>query len=303
MQKMEAGGTRIGWIGTGVMGRWMCRHLMDAGYEMCVHNRTKAKADALVEAGAVWKETPKEVAASSDVVFSIVGFPEDVREVHLGKSGVLAGAASGTIVVDMTTTQPSLAVEMAQEASKKGVFAIDAPVSGGDVGARNAALSIMVGGEPAAVEAVAPLFDIMGKTWVHQGAPGAGQHTKMCNQIVISGTMVGMCESLVYGHKAGLDLEVMLSSISGGAAGCWSLDNLAPRILDGEFDTGFFVEHFVKDMGIALEEARRMKIHLPGLTLVHQLYRIVMEQGGGRLGTQALIHALEQMVLPEVMAF
>ncbi|VFQ44187.1 NAD(P)-dependent oxidoreductase [Desulfoluna butyratoxydans] len=287
--------TRIGWIGTGVMGQWMCRHLMDHGFQATVTNRTKAKAQPLMDLGAEWKETPEEVAAASDVIFTIVGFPKDVEEVYLGESGILKGARPGAVVVDMTTTSPSLAQTIYKEAASKDVRAVDAPVSGGDVGARNAALSIMVGGDKDTVKALTPLFEIMGKQLVHQGPAGSGQHTKMCNQIVIAGTMIGMCESLLYGEKAGLDLEVMLSSITGGAAACWSLDNLAPRILKGEFDTGFFVEHFVKDMGIALEEARRMNLALPGLALVNQLYQAVMAHGGSRMGTQALMRALKQL--------
>lgn len=292
--------TRIGWIGTGVMGISMCGHLMGKGYPATVFNRTRAKAQALLDKGAKWADSPKAVGGQSDVVFTMVGFPPDVREVYLGDNGVLSGVKSGGVVVDMTTTEPSLAREIYEKAKKKGVSSVDAPVSGGDVGAKNAALSIMVGGDKATVEAIRPLFEAMGKTIVHQGGPGAGQHTKMCNQIVIAGTMIGVCESLLYGHKAGLHLETMLSSISGGAAGCWSLNNLAPRILKRNFDPGFFVEHFIKDMGIALDEAKRMKLSLPGLALVHQLYLAVQAQGHGKCGTQALILALEQMAKTEV---
>ncbi|VVS93834.1 NAD(P)-dependent oxidoreductase [Desulfoluna spongiiphila] len=287
--------TRIGWIGTGVMGQWMCRHLMDHGFRTSVTNRTKAKAQPLIDLGATWKDTPEEVAAVSDVVFTIVGFPKDVEEVYLGETGILKGAQPGSMVVDMTTTSPSLARRIHSQAKAMGVHAVDAPVSGGDVGARNATLSIMVGGDKDAVDALTPLFEIMGTQIVHQGPAGSGQHTKMCNQIVIAGTMVGMCESLLYGERAGLDLEVMLSSITGGAAACWSLSNLAPRILKNEFDTGFFVEHFVKDMGIALEEAGRMNLALPGLALVNQLYQAVLAHGGARMGTQALMQALKQL--------
>lgn len=293
--KIDKTSTRIGWIGTGVMGQWMCRHLVEKGFQTSVTNRTRAKAQPLIELGATWKATPKEVAAASDVIFTIVGFPKDVEEVYLGEAGILKGAAPGSVVVDMTTTQPTLAQRIYQAAKANGVAAVDAPVSGGDVGARNAALSIMVGGDKETADALAPLFEIMGKMIVYQGPAGSGQHTKMCNQIVIAGTMIGMCEALLYGEKAGLDLGVMLQSITGGAAGCWSLDNLAPRILKEEFDTGFFVEHFVKDMGIALEEARQMNLALPGLALVNQLYQAVMAQGGARLGTQALMRALRQL--------
>jgi len=287
--------TRMGWVGTGVMGASMCGHILDAGYRVTVYNRTAAKAQALLDQGATWANSPKAVAEASDVVITIVGFPNDVREVYLGEDGVLAGASAGSIVVDMTTTEPSLAQEIATGAKDKGIYAIDAPVSGGDVGARNASLSIMVGGEKAAVDAIMPLFERMGKHIVYQGPAGAGQHTKMCNQIVIAGTMVGVCESLIYGAKAGLDLETMLKSISGGAAACWTLDNLASRILSRNFDPGFFVEHFIKDMGIALDEAKHMDLSLPGLALVHQLYLAVQAQGHGKLGTHALMLALEKM--------
>lgn len=286
---------RVGWIGTGVMGASMCGHVLRAGYPVTVYSRTKAKAAALLDAGAVWADSPAAVADDTDVVFTIVGFPDDVREAYLGADGVIGAARGGMILVDMTTTSPSLAVEIAKAAADRGAAAIDAPVSGGDVGARNASLSIMVGGDEAAVASVLPLFEAMGKTIVRQGGPGCGQHAKMCNQIVIASTMVGMCEALVYGHRAGLDLEVMLSSIRGGAAGCWSLDNYAPRILRRDFAPGFFVDHFVKDMGIALEEARRMKLSLPGLALANQLYQSVQAHGHGRSGTQALMIALESM--------
>jgi len=287
--------TKIGWVGTGVMGRWMCQHIMDLGYQMTVYNRTPAKADHLIKAGASWGNSPQVVAERSDVVFTIVGFPADVRQVYFGRDGILAGASAGSITVDMTTTEPSLALEIYQQAKDQGVSAVDAPVSGGDVGAKEARLAIMIGGDDLTVQAVHPLFSAMGKNIVYQGNAGAGQHTKMCNQITIAGTMVGVCEALVYGAKAGLDLEVMLSTISKGAAGCWSLDNLAPRVLKRDFNPGFFVEHFIKDMSIALAEAKQMKLSLPGLALVHQLYLAVEAQGGSRLGTQALTLALEQM--------
>ncbi len=300
LKEVDPKTTKLGWIGTGVMGRWMCQHLMDIGYGMTVYNRTKTKAEPLIDGGAGWVESPSEVAATSDVIFTIVGFPPDVRDVYLGDNGILKGAKPGSIIVDMTTTEPSLAQEIYSHAKDQGVSSVDAPVSGGDVGAREARLSIMVGGDEAAVEAIMPLFDAMGKNIVHQGGAGAGQHTKMCNQITISGTMIGVCEGLIYGHKAGLDLETMLSSISGGAAACWSLDNLAPRVLKRDFDPGFFVEHFIKDMSIALDEARKMNLSLPGLALVHQLYTAVQAQGHGRLGTQALLLALEQMSGTEV---
>jgi 3-hydroxyisobutyrate dehydrogenase len=284
------------------MGISMCGHLMSKGYQTVVFSRTKSKAQSLLDKGAQWMDSPKALAAQCDVVFTMVGFPPDVREVYLSGNGVLAGAKPESVLIDMTTTEPSLAREIHAAAKAKGVHAIDAPVSGGDVGARNAALSIMVGGDKEIVEKIRPLFEAMGKTIVYQGPAGAGQHTKMCNQIVIAGTMIGVSESLLYGYKAGLDLETMLSSISGGAAGCWSLTNLAPRVLKRNFDPGFFVEHFIKDMGIALDEAKRMGLSLPGLALVHQLYLAVQAQGHGKCGTQALVLALEQMSRTEVKA-
>jgi 3-hydroxyisobutyrate dehydrogenase len=286
---------RVGWIGTGVMGGSMCSHILHKGYAVAVNTRSKEKAQRLIEHGATWAETPNAVSAQSDIVFTIVGFPADVREVYFGATGLLSAARTGQIFVDMTTTEPTLSKEIYEAARAKGAAAVDAPVSGGDVGARNATLSIMIGGDKPTVDALTPLFETMGKRILYQGGPGSGQHTKMCNQIMIAGTMVGMCEALLYGHKAGSNLETMVETIRGGAAGCWSLDNYAPRILKRDFAPGFVVEHFIKDMGIALSEADRMQIALPGLALVHQLYSIVRAQGHGRRGTQALMLALEEM--------
>ena len=285
--KITSAHRTIGWIGTGVMGSSMCSHLLTAGYRVTVHSRTRSKAQPLLDRGAQWAESPRTVAAESDVLFTMVGFPQDVRAVYFSETGILAGARAGMILIDMTTTQPSLSREIAAAASAKDLSAIDAPVSGGDVGAKNAALSIMVGGDTTSVQAVMPLFELLGKKIVHQGGPGTGQQAKLCNQIVIAGTMVGVCESLLYGYKSGLDLNRMLDSIRGGAAACWTLDNLAPRILQRNFDPGFFVEHFIKDMGIALEDSKRMGLVLPGLTLVHQLYQTVQTLGHGRSGTHA----------------
>ncbi len=280
--------TPIGWIGTGVMGVSMCGHLIRRGHPMTVYNRTKSKAEPLMEAGATWVDTPRAVAQASEVVFSIVGFPDDVRQTILGDDGALAGCDAGNMIVDMTTSEPALAIEIAKLAAEKGVHSVDAPVSGGDVGAREARLSIMVGGERSSVDKVMPLFEAMGQTVVHQGGPGAGQHTKMVNQTLIATNMIGVCEALMYGHKAGLDLPTVLKSVASGAAGSWSLSNLGPRIIDGNFDPGFYVEHFLKDMGIALAESRRMGLELPGLALAEKLYQDVREQGNGRMGTHAL---------------
>lgn len=289
------GETRLGWIGTGVMGSSMCGHLMDAGFSMTVYSRTKSKADPLISKGAAWADSPRAVADATDVVFSIVGFPADVRDVTLGTEGSLAGSKSGNILVDMTTSEPSLAIEIAEQAAAKNVISIDAPVSGGDVGAREARLSIMIGGDAAAVNALKPCWDAMGKTIVHQGGPGAGQHTKMVNQTLIATNMIGVCEALLYAYKAGLDLNTVMESVASGAAGSWSLSNLGPRIINGNFDPGFFVEHFIKDMGIALAEAKRMNLSLPGLALAHQLYVALAAQGHARDGTHALQLALASL--------
>ena len=293
--KAEPGKTRIGWIGTGVMGRWMCQHAMSKGYSATVYNRSRDKAQPMLDAGAAFGDTPRAVAERSDVIFAIVGFPKDVREVFLGDQGALAGAKSGSILVDMTTSEPSLAREICEAAGKKGVGAIDAPVSGGDVGAREARLNIMIGGGVDVVEAVRPLFECMGKNIVHLGEAGAGQHTKMVNQILISTTMIGLCEALLYAHKAGLDPNTVLQAVGGGAAGSWSLANYGPRIINRNFEPGFFVEHFIKDMGIALAEAERMNLSLPGLALAKQLYEAVRAQGWGRKGTHSLMLALEHL--------
>ncbi|MCA9035774.1 MAG: NAD(P)-dependent oxidoreductase [Planctomycetaceae bacterium] len=289
------GKTRIGWIGTGVMGASMCGHLMKAGFQATVYSRTKSKADSLLSNGAEWADSPKSVAENSDIVFAIVGFPSDVREVFLGENGALNGASAGNVLVDMTTSQPSLAMEISEVALAKGVHSIDAPVSGGDIGARNAALSIMIGGDEGVVNSLQPLWQAMGKTIVYQGPAGAGQHTKMVNQILIATGMIGVCEALLYGYRAGLDLPTVLKSVSSGAAGSWSLSNLGPRIIDNNFDPGFFVEHFIKDMGIALEESKRMGLSMPGLALGQQLYHAVMAQGFGRNGTHALQLALASL--------
>src|SRR3954452_12951228 len=291
----QPGKTRIGWIGTGVMGRWMCEHAMKKGFSATVYNRSADKAKPLVDQGAKLAKSPKEVAANADVVFAIVGFPKDVREVFLGSDGALAGAKSGAVLVDMTTSEPSLAKEIYEAAKAKGVASLDAPVSGGDVGAKNAALSIMIGGDKDVVAAVQPAFEAMGKTIIHQGGPGAGQHTKMVNQILIASNMIAVCEGLLYGHKAGLDLETVFKSVSVGAAGSKALEILGPRMMKRDFEPGFYVEHFIKDMGIALAEAEKMNLSLPGLGLAKQLYESVRAIGYGRKGTQALLLKVEAM--------
>ena len=295
MNQIVPGTTRLGWIGTGVMGQSMCSHLIAKGFAVTVYNRSRGKAQPLLDRGASWGASPRQVAQQSDVVFAIVGFPRDVREVFLGAEGALAGSRPGTILVDMTTSEPSLAVEIYNAAKAKGVHAIDAPVSGGDVGAREARLSVMIGGDREVVQALQPCWEAMGKTIIHQGGPGAGQHTKAVNQTLIASNMIGVCEALLYAFKAGLDLPTVLQSVAPGAAGSWSLSNLGPRIIANNFDPGFFVEHFIKDMGIALGEANRMGLCLPGLALAQQLYVALQAQGHGRDGTHALELALAQL--------
>ncbi len=285
----------IAWIGTGVMGAPMCAHLAEEVATVRVYNRTKSKAEALLAQGAQWCDTPAEAAQGAAFVFTMVGFPADVQNVYFGENGLLTTLEANAVCVDFTTTSPSLAVAIDSAARERGAAAIDAPVSGGDVGAREQRLSIMVGGAQAAVDKTLPLLKKLGQNIVHQGPAGSGQHTKMCNQIVIAGTMIGVCESLLYAQKAGLDLERMLSSISKGAAGCWTLDNLAPRITRRDFNPGFYVDHFIKDMGVALAEAARMNLALPGLALVYQLYQATAAQGDRYSGTQALMRALERM--------
>ena len=287
--------TRIAWIGTGVMGISMCGHLIDAGYRTTIYSRTRERAQPLLEKGADWAQSPGQAAAEADVIFTMVGYPSDVREVILAEQGALSSARPGSVIVDMTTSEPSLAQEIFEAARARGVGSVDAPVSGGDVGARNATLSIMVGGEAETVAAVQPLFEVIGKTIIHQGPAGAGQHTKMVNQTLIATGMIGVCEALLYAHRAGLNLETVLEAVSGGAAGSWSLSNYAPRILKGDFAPGFMVEHFIKDMEITLTEARRMNLALPGLALAHELYLALRAQGGGRDGTQSLIRALARL--------
>jgi 3-hydroxyisobutyrate dehydrogenase len=286
---------RVGWIGTGVMGASMCGHLLAAGHPVTVTTRTPAKADALLAAGAVWADSPAAVAAASDVVFVMVGYPSEVEEVVLGHDGALGTLAPGDLLVDMTTSRPALAVAIAALAADAGLTALDAPVSGGDVGARDGTLSIMVGGDAAAFTRARPLLELMGTTIVHQGGAGAGQHTKLTNQVVVAGNLVAICEALLYATRAGLDVESVLASISGGAASSWALSNLAPRIVAGDFAPGFFVDHFVKDMALALDEAARLQLALPGLALVHQLAVALQAQGHGRDGTQSLILALEAL--------
>ncbi|MEO0508598.1 MAG: NAD(P)-dependent oxidoreductase [Verrucomicrobiota bacterium] len=285
--------TKIGFVGTGVMGAPMAAHLMTAGYKLFVFNRTEAKAEALVNEGAKLCYSPGEVAAQCDVIFAIVGFPPDVESVFLGEPGIVSEAKPGSIIVDMTTSKPELAQRIAAAASVRGVHSLDAPVSGGDVGAKSGRLSIMVGGEQSAFETILPLLKLMGSNIVFQGPAGSGQHTKMSNQIAIASTMLAMCESLTYAKAAGLDPETVLASISKGAAGSWTLANLAPRVLRGDFEPGFYVKHFVKDMQIAIDSAETMGIDVPGLKLAKVKFDQIVEDGLEDKGTHAVIKAYE----------
>lgn len=284
---------KIGWIGTGVMGGSMAGHLQKAGHDLSVFSRTKKKAENLIEKGARWYDSPAEVAANADVVFTIVGLPPDVREVYLGEKGILSGKPACSVVVDMTTSQPSLAKTLFEESAKKGIESLDAPVSGGDVGARDAKLAIMVGGKKEIFDKVFPLFQLMGPTISYMGGPGAGQHTKVANQILVAGNMIGACECLLYAAKQGLDMQQVIDIVGKGAASSWAINILGPRVVKGDFGPGFFVEHFIKDMRIALEESAAIGLSLPGLALVHQLYIAVKAQGHSRSGTQALFLALK----------
>lgn len=277
------------------MGGPMAGHLLDAGFDLSVHNRTKAKAQPLLDRGATWAESAADVAEDADVVFSMVGFPKDVEETHLGPHGTLAAKRLPRLIVDMTTTRPSLSVQVFEVAKGKGVGSVDAPVSGSDLFAQQGKLSIMVGGDEADVRVIWPLFEHMGATIVHQGGPGSGQHTKMVNQILIASTMMGCCEGLLYASRAGLDPSTVIKSVGSGAAGSWVINVLGPKIVDRDFEAGFFVEHFVKDLGIALDEAARLGLAVPGLALARQLYEAARSLGHGWLGIQALMLAIERL--------
>jgi len=283
---------KLGWIGLGVMGESMCQHLLAAGYPMSVYTRSQDKAGTARDAGALRCESPAEVVAQSDVVFTMVGMEQEVRDVYFSANGLLSSDITDKIFIDMGTTAPSLTLEIAQYVKQHGAHSIDAPVSGGDIGARNASLSIMAGGELDIIERVKGLFDYLGSVQVMGGA-GTGQHTKMCNQITVAGTMIGVCEALLYAKHAGLNCETMVAAIRPGAAGCWTLDNLAARIISQDFTPGFMVDHFIKDLAIAVNEAEMMGLELPGLSLAKSLYEKTRDIGHGKSGTQALLLALE----------
>lgn len=284
---------KVGFIGTGVMGNSLVKHLLDEKHEVKIFTRTAKKAENLIEAGAVLVNSPKEVAESTDVIFTMLGYPSDVEQVYFGEGGILENANSDSILIDMTTSQPKLAEKIYEAAAERNLYALDAPVSGGDIGARNGVLSIMVGGDEAIFKRALPLLDLFGGNIVYQGKAGAGQHTKMCNQITIASNMVGVCESITYAKKAGLNPETVLRSISSGAAGSWSLSNLAPRMISGDFQPGFYIKHFIKDMKIAVEEAEILELNLPGLRQSLRMYEELSKQGYDDNGTQALIKYYE----------
>lgn len=278
----------VGFIGLGIMGGAMASRLIAAGYSLHLYNRSREKAEPLVASGAQWHDTPGSVAAASDVVVTIVGTPDDVRALYLGSDGLIEHARPGTVLIDMTTSSPALAREIAGKGAARAVEVLDAPVSGGDVGARDGRLSIMVGGRAEALTRVEPILRHLGANVVLQGGPGAGQHTKLCNQIVIASTLLGVCEGLAYAARAGLDPQTVLNSIGGGAAGSFQLNNLGPRIVRGDYAPGFMIEHFIKDMRIAAEEAALMGRELPGLELVYSMFRCLGDAGHARSGTHAL---------------
>ncbi len=286
---------RIAWIGTGVMGASMAGHLMTAGHTLVITTRTRRRAEPLLARGAAWAETAAEAADGADVAFSMVGTPSDVEAVHLGPEGTLAAARTPRRIVDMSTSRPRLAVAIHEAAASRGCGAVDAPVSGGDVGAREATLSIMVGADSGDFEAVKPALAVLGKKVVRQGGPGAGQHTKMVNQILVAASMIGACEGLLYARCSGLDPAAVIESVGSGAAGSWTINTLGPRMIRRDFEPGFSVEHFIKDLSIALDEAAAMGLAVPGLALARQLYQSVRSQGHGRKGTQALLLALERL--------
>ncbi len=285
--------TTIGFVGTGVMGKSMARNLHQAGYTINIYTRTKEKAKELLELGAAWKSSVAELASSSDVIITMVGYPVDVEEVYFGENGILENAKADSFVIDMTTSKPSLAKTIYQKAKERDIHALDAPVSGGDVGAKNGKLSIMVGGNKEAFSTLLPLFEVIGENIMLQGEAGSGQYTKMVNQITIATTMIGVCEAIVYAKKAGLDPERVLENISSGAAGSFSLSVLGPRMLAGDFAPGFYIKHFIKDMTIALESAEELGLETPGLSLSLKLYKELAENGEEDSGTQALMKWFE----------
>jgi len=285
---MSISSKTIGFIGTGVMGKSMASNLLKAGFTLNVTTRTKGKANDLIAQGAKWKDTIADLTQDSDIIITIVGYPSDVEQVYLGDNGIISNAKEGTYVIDMTTSSPILAKKIYDRAKEKGIHSLDAPVSGGDIGAKEARLAIMVGGDKEAFTTMKPVFEAMGQNIVLQGSAGAGQHTKMANQIAVAANMIGVCEAIAYAKAAGLDLENVLKIVASGAAGSWSLSNLAPRIINGDFAPGFYIKHFIKDMKIAIESAEEMNLHTPGLKLAKELYEQLSDRGEADSGTQAL---------------
>ncbi len=285
---MTAEKAKIGFIGTGVMGKSMAFNLMKKGYQVSVYTRTKAKAGELLENGAKWCDSPKEICEEANVIITMVGYPSDVEEVYFGENGLIHHAKEGTYLIDMTTSKPALAATIYEEAKKRGIHALDAPVSGGDIGAREGRLSIMVGGDEEDFQTVMPVFEALGTNIVYHGKAGSGQHTKMCNQIVVATQMIGVAEAMAYAVKSGLDPEKVLKSITTGAAASWSLSNLAPKMIKGDFKPGFYIKHIIKDMDIALEEAESMGMEIPGVALASSIYKKLAEQGEENSGTQAI---------------
>ena len=285
----------ISWLGTGVMGAPMATHLLQAGYEMRVFSRTRAKAEKLLEMGAQWADSPAEAAEASQVVLSMLGYPEEVEEALLGENGVRDALGEGGIVVDMTTSSPGLALRIAREMERKQCFALDAPVSGGDVGARNASLAIMCGGAREVFEQALPILEVLGERIRWFGEAGSGQRVKMANQILIASTMIGTVESLLYAQRSNLDLSQVIDLIGRGAAGCWSLNQLGPRMVRGDWAPGFYIKHFIKDMGIAMEDSKRMGLDLKGLELAMSFYEMAREENYEEDGTQALFKVLSKM--------
>lgn len=284
----------IGFIGTGVMGRSMANHLLQAGHPLHIYTRTKEKANELLKAGAIWEESVAQLAQKVDIIITMVGYPKDVESIYFGDDGIINNARKHTYVIDMTTSKPAIAEQIEKAARKRNVHALDAPVSGGDVGAKNASLAIMVGGSEQAFTQMLPMFELLGTNIARLGEAGAGQHTKLANQIAIATNMIGVCETIVYAKKAGLNPSLVLESITTGAAGSWSLSNLAPRMIREDYAPGFYVKHFIKDMRIALEAAKEMGMHTPGLTLSLELYEDIAANGENDSGTQALITYFER---------
>jgi len=280
---------KIGFIGTGVMGQSMVMNLLKANYRVSIYTRTKEKANALIETGALWQNSVSELANNADIIITMVGYPQDVEEVYFGENGIVENAQPNTYIIDMTTSSPKLAQEIYNQAMEKELKALDAPVSGGDIGAKNGTLAIMVGGDETTFNKVLPIFNVLGNNIVWHGTAGAGQHAKLANQITIASNMIGVCEALIYAKKSGLDPDKVLDSITTGAAGSWSLSNLAPRMIKGDYSPGFFVKHFIKDMTIAIESAKELNIDMPGLTLALDLYKQLADMGESESGTQALI--------------